>query len=76
MKHQEEYYDIPSSQRTPIQTREKLAELAAPIIGSDKLEAFKDLLKHKTSLNGGTDVTDELKYTSSSSPLSDNENIS
>lgn len=69
MKNQQDYFDIPSSQRTPIQTREKLAELAKPIIGPNNIEAFNDLLKHKTSPNGGTDVTEDLKYTSSFSLL-------
>jgi len=63
MKAQQDYFDIPSSQRTPVQTREKLVELATPIIGSDKVEVLKSLLQHKTSPNGGTDVTDDLKYT-------------
>lgn len=69
MKAQEDYFDIPSSQRTPVQTREKLVELAAPIIGSDKIEALKSLLQHKTTPNGGTDVTEDLKYTSKSLPF-------
>jgi len=63
MNAQQDYFDIPSSQRTPVQTREKLVELAAPIVGSDKVEALKFLLQHKTTPNGGTDVTEDLKYT-------------
>jgi hypothetical protein len=69
MKNQEDYFDIPSSQRTAIQTREKLAELAEPIIGSNRIEAFRDLLRHKTSGNGGVAVTEDLKYTSMCSCL-------
>ena len=64
MNGQEDFYDIPSSNRTPTQTRAKLIELALPIIGDDKKGALTDLLTHKTTPNGGTAVTDELKYTS------------
>jgi len=63
MNGQEDFYDIPSSNRTPTQTRAKLIELALPIIGEDKKGALTDLLTHKTTPNGGTAVTDELKYT-------------
>jgi len=63
MKNQKDYFDIPSSQRTTIETREKLAELAAPIIGHDNVGVFKDLLKYKSTPNGGNGVTDDLKYT-------------
>jgi len=62
-KNQLDFFDIPSSTRTPVQTREKLVELALPIVGEDKREKLLDLLKHKTSPNGGVDVTNELKYT-------------
>jgi hypothetical protein len=64
MNAQQDYFDVPSSQRTPVQTREKLVELAAPIVGSNKVEALKSLLQHKTTPNGGIDVTEDLKYTS------------
>jgi len=63
MDAQENFYDIPSSNRTPTETRAKLVELALPIIGADKKEVLTDLLTHKTTPNGGTAVTDELKYT-------------
>jgi len=63
MDAQEDFYDIPSSNRTPVQTRAKLVELALPIVGADKKEVLTDLLAHKTTPNGGTLVTDELKYT-------------
>ena len=48
---------------SPSQTRQKLADLAASVIGADKRDAFLDLLTNKTSPNGGVDVTDDLKYT-------------
>ncbi|KAF9651678.1 hypothetical protein BDM02DRAFT_3126781 [Thelephora ganbajun] len=63
MNGQEDFFDIPSSNRTPTQTRVKLIELALPIVGEDKKEVLTDLLTHKTTPNGGTAVTDELKYT-------------
>lgn len=68
MNGQEDFYDIPSSQRTPVQTRAKLIELALPIIGEDKKDALEELLAHKTTPNGGNAVTDELKYTSAFGP--------
>lgn len=68
MNGQEDFYDIPSSDRTPTQTRTKLIDLALPIVGDDKKEALKALLDHKTTPNGGNAVTDELKYTSAFSP--------
>ena len=64
MNGQEDFYDIPSSKRTPTETRGKLIELALPIVGEDKKGKLHDLLAHKTTPNGGTAVTDELKYTS------------
>jgi len=63
MNGQEDFYDIPSSKRTPTETRSKLIELALPIVGEDKKGELHDLLSHKTTPNGGTAVTDELKYT-------------
>ncbi|KDQ64204.1 hypothetical protein JAAARDRAFT_27831 [Jaapia argillacea MUCL 33604] len=62
-KNQGDYFDIPSSQLTPLQIREKLVALAATVIGKDKAEEVKDLLTLKGSPNGGVAVTDELKYT-------------
>lgn len=64
MNGQEDFYDIPSSTRTPVQTRAKLIELALPIVGQDKKEELTALLDHKTTPNGGNDVTNDLKYTS------------
>jgi len=69
MDGQEDFYDIPSSKRTPTEIRAKLIELALPIIGADKKGALSDLLTHKSSPNGGTAVTDELKYTSAFVPF-------
>jgi hypothetical protein len=66
MEHQEDFYDIPSSNRTPVQTRAKLVELALPIVGKDEEQKLTDLLAHKSTPNGGNAVTDELKYTSTS----------
>ena len=68
MNGQEDFYDIPSSKRTPTETRAKLVELALPIVGADKKKALTDLLTHKTTPNGGTAVTDDLKYTGSPGP--------
>ncbi|TCD67508.1 hypothetical protein EIP91_012313 [Steccherinum ochraceum] len=61
---QGEFFDIPTSNLTPTQIREKLADLAGTVIGPDKVAAVKDLLTNKTSPNGGVDVTNDLKYTS------------
>ncbi|EIN10972.1 hypothetical protein PUNSTDRAFT_65327 [Punctularia strigosozonata HHB-11173 SS5] len=62
-KRQEEYFDIPASTLTPLQIREKLAALASEVIGSSAAGDFAGLLKLKTTPNGGTGVTDDLKYT-------------
>ncbi|KAI9447933.1 hypothetical protein H4582DRAFT_2107371 [Lactarius indigo] len=56
LQRQGEYYDIPTSSLSPIQIREKLASLFAET-------GFKELLKLKSTPNGGVSVTDELKYT-------------
>ncbi|KAI0092412.1 hypothetical protein BDY19DRAFT_924224 [Irpex rosettiformis] len=62
-KAQDDYFDIPSSDLTPKQIRQKLADLAAPFIGNDKKDSFLDLLALKLTSNGGVAVTDDLKYT-------------
>ncbi|TFY69183.1 hypothetical protein EVG20_g3257 [Dentipellis fragilis] len=62
-KRQEEFYDIPTSNLTPVQIREKLAEVAAEVLPQSKIPAFKDLLALKSTPNGGVSVTDDLKYT-------------
>lgn len=63
MKRQGEFFDIPTSKLTPLQVREKLAEVAATVIPAGKVDEFKDLLVFKSSPNGGNAVTDDLKYT-------------
>ncbi|ETW84097.1 hypothetical protein HETIRDRAFT_439015 [Heterobasidion irregulare TC 32-1] len=62
-KQQEDYFDIPTSTLTPLQIREKLAALAAQVIPASKVGEFNDLLRLKSSPNGGVAVTDDLKYT-------------
>ncbi|KAI6042828.1 hypothetical protein EDC04DRAFT_2563650 [Pisolithus marmoratus] len=61
---QEEFFDIPVSNLTPLEIREKLAEVVASVIPADKVNDFKELLKHNPGHpNGGVAVTDDLKYT-------------
>lgn len=62
-KSQGEFFDIPSSTLTPIQIREKLAALAAQVIPANKVDEFKELLRNKSTPNGGVSVTEDLKYT-------------
>ena len=62
-KQQGEYFDIPTSNLTPIQIREKLAALVLETVGADSAAKFKDLLELKSTPNGGVAVTDDLKYT-------------
>ncbi|PPQ70713.1 hypothetical protein CVT26_014637 [Gymnopilus dilepis] len=61
-KHQEEYFDVPSQDLTVRQVREKLAKLATEVLPANTIDHFKDLLTLKGSPNGGTGVTDDLKY--------------
>jgi len=61
-KQQEDYFDIPSQDLSPRQIREKLAQLASNVLPPNALAEFRDLLTLKGSLNGGTGVTDDLKY--------------
>lgn len=68
-KHQEEYFDIPTSTLTPLQIREKLAALAGDVIGANAAGEFLELLKLKSTPNGGVAATDDLKYTSMFFPL-------
>jgi hypothetical protein len=63
-KHQVDYFDIPSQDLSPRQIREKLAQLASNVLPSNALAEFKDLLTLKGPPNGGTGVTDDLKYNS------------
>ncbi|KAL6309780.1 hypothetical protein BKA93DRAFT_723293 [Sparassis latifolia] len=62
-KQQGDFFDIPSSTLTPLQIREKLAAIAQQTIGANRVDAFKGLLKLKSTPNGGVDVTEDLKYT-------------
>lgn len=67
---QEKFFDIPSSTLTPLQIREKLANIADSVIqDKGKVDEFKELLKLKSSPNGGVAVTDDLKYTSELEPV-------
>jgi hypothetical protein len=68
-KQQVEFFDIPSADMTPLQIREKLANIAAQMITGEQLIKFKDLLILKSSPNGGNGVTDDLKYTGLASHL-------
>ncbi|KZO94859.1 hypothetical protein CALVIDRAFT_538640 [Calocera viscosa TUFC12733] len=61
-KHQTEFFDIPASKLSPTQIRAALVSLTAEVIGQDKAGQMADLLVHKTTPNGGTAVTDDLKY--------------
>lgn len=64
---QENFFDIPSSTLTPLQIRAQLADIADSVIqDKGQVEEFKELLKLKSSPNGGVAVTDDLKYTSES----------
>ncbi|KAG8683281.1 hypothetical protein FRC09_016177 [Ceratobasidium sp. 395] len=58
-KNQETFFDIPASTLTPTQIREKLVALVPEGVDKSKVA---DLLTHKTTPNGGVDVTDDLKY--------------
>ncbi|KAF4619141.1 hypothetical protein D9613_004933 [Agrocybe pediades] len=61
-RRQEEFFDIPTQDLTPRQVRDKLAHVAAEVLPTESIDAFKDLLTFKSSANGGNAVTDDLKY--------------
>ncbi|KAF8514853.1 hypothetical protein BU17DRAFT_52181 [Hysterangium stoloniferum] len=61
-EHQTEYFDIPASTLTALQIRSNLVRLAAPYVGNDRVQQVEELLKLKSTPNGGTGVTDDLKY--------------
>ncbi|THH14304.1 hypothetical protein EW146_g6011 [Bondarzewia mesenterica] len=61
-QNQTDYFDVPTSEMTPIQIRDKLAILASQVLTNDEVKTFRDLLKLKGSANGGVAVTDDLKY--------------
>ncbi|KAJ3568767.1 hypothetical protein NP233_g5499 [Leucocoprinus birnbaumii] len=60
--HQEEFYDNPTLDLTPRQVREKLTALAGQVISPQELDKFREYLTLKGTPNGGTAVTDDLKY--------------
>ncbi|KAF8076757.1 hypothetical protein FPV67DRAFT_1618668 [Lyophyllum atratum] len=62
-KKQAGYFDIATSTLTPLQIRESLAQLAAQVIAPEVIDEFKELLRLKSSPNGGNAVTEDLKYT-------------
>lgn len=61
---QQEYFDIPASKLTAVQIREKLAKLSATVLDEEQAAKVNDLLLLKSTPNGGTAVTEELKYMS------------
>jgi protein-disulfide isomerase len=61
-RQQQEYFDIPASTQTPVQIRAKLVNIAKPLLTEQQLAEVEELLKHKTTPNGGVGVTDDLKY--------------
>lgn len=63
-ENQEKFFDIPTSSMTPIQIRNQLASLSAQwqVTSESAVSKFETLLAHN-SPNGGTAVTDNLKYT-------------
>ena len=62
-KAQEAFYDIPTQSVGPSVTRENLADLGkeSATLSDEEVLAVKDLLKLKSTPNGGTGVTDDLK---------------
>lgn len=65
---QEKFYDIPTSTKTPVETRASLVQLGVEkgILDEADAEEVKDLLAHKTTPNGGNAVTNDLKWCSES----------
>lgn len=63
---QKDFYDIPASESTPTQIREKLAELGktAGVLSDEEVDGVKELLKLSSTPNGGTSVTGDLKLCS------------
>ncbi|KAF8897880.1 hypothetical protein BD779DRAFT_406751 [Infundibulicybe gibba] len=62
-KHQEAFFDIPTSTQTPLQIRKSLAVLAGQVLPPACVSEFGALLELRGSPNGGVAVTDDLKYT-------------
>jgi hypothetical protein len=65
---QERFYDVPTSTKTPIETRADLVQLGLEkgILDEADAEQVKDLLVHKSTPNGGNAVTVDLKWCSGS----------
>lgn len=65
---QEKFYDVPTSTKTPLETRANLVQLGVEkgILDEADAEEVKDLLAHKTTPNGGNAVTNDLKWCSES----------
>ena len=66
-KRQTEYFDEPSLSLTPVQIREKLVQLAEPLLTGEQVVQLKELLKlngWSGTPNSGTGVTEDLKYNS------------
>lgn len=67
MERQTEFFDQAVANLTPTQIRENLVALAGDAgISKEKLPAIADHLKYKTTANGGNDVTNDIKWFSSS----------
>ena len=62
--HQEESFDQPASRMTALQIRQRLKEIASQVLPEPTVGKFEDLLKLKSTANGGTGVTDDMKYAS------------
>ncbi|KAF8345579.1 hypothetical protein F5887DRAFT_1061715 [Amanita rubescens] len=60
--HQEEFFDQPTSRMTALQIRQRLKELASQVLPEPAVGKFEDLLELKSTANGGTGVTDDMKY--------------
>ena len=68
-KHQEEYFDIPTQDLSIRAIRARLAQLAGSVLpaGAAAADQVTQLLTLAGSPNGGTAVTDDLKYNGASS---------
>ncbi|KJA29665.1 hypothetical protein HYPSUDRAFT_174441 [Hypholoma sublateritium FD-334 SS-4] len=63
-KHQEEYFDVPTQDLSIREIRARLAQLAGTVLpgGAAAADQVTSLLTLASSPNGGTAVTDDLKY--------------
>jgi len=64
MERQEELFDRAVADKTPVQVREALVQLAGEVksIDKSKLPAILDLVTYKSTPNGGVAVTDDIKW--------------